>query len=93
MKKCLFIGILIFLTACTVIDNEYKEPKYNYLADHVNIIEQTSNFVIYEYVDVRIDEIAPLAALYCNDEGGRQASLYDIGLWQNNRRRATFICK
>ena len=93
MKKFLFIGLFLLLTACTAIDGGYEEPKYNYLADHVKIIEQTSNFVIYEYVDVRIDEIAPLAALYCNDEGGRQASLYDIGLWQNNRRRATFICK
>ena len=93
MKKFLAIGLFLFLTACSAIGDGYEEPKYNYIADHVKIIEQTSNFVIYEYVDVRVDEIAPLAALHCNDMGGLQASLYDIGLWQNNRRRATFICK
>ncbi len=93
MVKILFGVVCFFLTACSSIMDGYEEPKYNYIADHVRVVEQTSNFVIYEYMDVRIDEIAPVAAIYCNDMGGKQASLYDIGLWRNNRRRATFICK
>ena len=93
MRKFLSCLCVVFLSGCSSVISGYQEPKYNYIADHVRVVEQNSNFVVYEYSNIRVDEIAPVAAIYCNDIGGRQASLYDIGLWQNNRRRATFICK
>lgn len=86
---CFFL--LLFLVGCSSYN--YEEPEYNYIASHVNIVDKASNFVVYEYSNIRVDEIAPVAAIYCKDHGGRQANLYDISLWRNNRRRATFVCK
>lgn len=94
MKKWLFLLCLItFVTGCSLSKDYYEEPPYNHIASHVNVIDKASSFVVYEYFDIRVDEIVPVAAIYCHDQGGKQASLYDITLWQNNRRRATFICK
>ncbi|MCQ2741133.1 MAG: hypothetical protein MJ210_03335 [Alphaproteobacteria bacterium] len=94
MKKFLW-GIVLLLSSCaSVQQKEYVEPSFERLVEHVRIVEKTSNFVIYEYINIRIDEVAPLAALYCNDKAnGRQAELYNIELRPDNRRRATFICK
>ena len=93
MKK-IFLSAILFLSACSSTDLVYEEPEYNRLAEHITIVGKTSNYVIYEYANIRVDEVAPIAAVYCNDKGGgRQASLYDITLHQNNRPRATFVCK
>ncbi|MBQ9235633.1 MAG: hypothetical protein IJ184_04130 [Alphaproteobacteria bacterium] len=91
MKKIFVIVLIAFLLpACA---SKEWEPPYNYLASHINVIGKTSNYVVYEYSDVRIDEVAPIAALYCRDQGGRTAELYDIGLRADHRRRATFMCR
>ena len=71
----------------------YVEPDYNYIADHVVVIEKSSRHVIYEYVNIRVDEIAPVAAIYCANQNGKQASLYNIERRPDNRRRATFVCE
>lgn len=92
MKKFLIIALLLITGACTTAKDD-KLPDYNYLASHVNVIGKTSKYVVYEYADVRVDEIALLAALYCNDQDGKTAELYDIALRTDYRRRATFICK
>ncbi len=93
IKKFLLPVIAIgTLVACATKDNTF-EPPYNYLAAHINVIGKTSNYVVYEYSDVRIDEVAPIAAIYCNEQGGKTAELYDIGLRQDHRRRATFFCR
>ena len=93
--KNLYVALLVlFAQACTSHDTIYwEEPNYNHLASHISVIKKTSNFVTYEYKDVRVDEVAPLAALYCQDQGGKQAALYEITMHQNNSRRATFVCK
>lgn len=94
MKKFLALMSAVLLSACSSTDIYYEEPEYNRLAEHITIVGKTSNYVIYEYSNIRVDEVAPIAAVYCKEKGGgRQASLYDITLHQNNRRRATFICK
>lgn len=93
MKKFLALAFFV-LQGCSSAGVYYEEPEYNRLAEHITIVGKTSNYVIYEYSNIRVDEVAPIAAVYCNDKGGgRQATLYDITLHQNNRRRATFICK
>ena len=86
-----FFAVLL-LNACAS-SSKYEEPDYNYIAAHVRVIDKTSNYVVYEYMNIRVDEVAPVAALYCNDQNGKQASLYNIELRPNNRRRATFACK
>lgn len=93
MKK-IFLSAVLFLSACSSAELAYEEPEYNRLAEHITVVGKTSNYVIYEYSNIRVDEVAPIAAVYCNDKGhGRQATLYNVTLQQNNRRRAIFVCK
>lgn len=52
------------------------------------------NFVMYEYKNVRVDQIWPLAQDYCKTKNeSREAVLRDIILYRNNMRRATFDCQ
>ena len=91
MKKKLFLGVILALSACA--HSESFEPEYNRLAAHINVVGQTSKYVVYEYSDIRIDEVATVAAVYCNEHCGKVAELYDISLTPEHRRRATFICR
>lgn len=51
------------------------------------------NFVVYEYTDVRVDEVASLASAYCFETTGYlKAYLRDIYMYRNHKRRATFDC-
>lgn len=95
MKKFVGVFLLLLISACATEPEKvvWEQPDYNYIAEHTRVVEKTSNFVVYEYKDIRVDEIAPIAALYCQDHGGKQAVLYDITLRPDNARRATFVCK
>ena len=96
INKFTFVcSTMLLLGSCTLFNPEPEniEPDYNYIADHARVVDKTSNYVVYEYMNIRVDEIAPVAALYCNDQGGKQASLYNIELRPNNRRRVVFACK
>ena len=60
-----------------------------------NIVVKTmgDDYVIYEYVNVRVDKVATLAAQYCYETNpGKSAYLRDIYLQKNHKRRATFDC-
>ena len=60
-----------------------------------NIIEKrrTETSVSYEYRDVRIDELSPLAAHYCNQKDQtKTAKLREIVMRENHSRLATFDC-
>ena len=51
------------------------------------------NYVIYEYSDVRVDQVATLASRYCYDKDPRtSAYLRDVYMRKNRKRRATFDC-
>ena len=93
MKKIIF-GAIFILTACQLPERiEYVEPDYNYLADHINVVEKSSSHVVYEYSNVRVDEVAGVAAVYCYENAGKKkALLYNIITRPDNRRRANFIC-
>ena len=91
MKKLVFAS-LFFLTACNGLFG-YEEPDYNYLASHINVVEKSSSHVIYDYSNVRIDEVAGIAAVYCHEKANKtQALLHKIVTRPDNRRHATFIC-
>lgn len=95
MKK-LLTGILVLLAGACTAEPEtmiIEQPEYNRIAAHTRVIAKSPNFVTYEYKDIRIDEIAPIAAIYCQDRGGKQASLYEIITRPDNSRRATFVCQ
>ncbi|MBQ8481420.1 MAG: hypothetical protein IJ532_02660 [Alphaproteobacteria bacterium] len=60
-----------------------------------NIIVKTmgDDYIVYEYSDVRIDKVAPLASRYCYETNpGKKAYLRDIYMHKNHKRRATFDC-
>ena len=93
MKKLIF-GALFLLGACRMFGfAEYNEPDYNYLASHINVVEKSSGHVIYDYSNVRIDEVAGIAAVYCHEKAHKkQALLHKIITRPDNRRHATFVC-
>ena len=60
-----------------------------------NIVAKTmgEDYVIYEYSDVKIEDVATLAYHYCQDTNpGKKAYLRDIYMTKNHKRRATFDC-
>ncbi len=89
-KTCLALLTLLLLSGCA---SDAFSPDYNYITQRVTIADKSSRHVVYEYSDIRVDEIVPVASIYCYENGGYQAELRDITLWHNNRRRATFICQ
>ena len=97
MKKLIFTA-LFFLAAChSFVDHQeqekYQYPNYNYLASNVNVVEKSSSHVIYDYSNVRIDEVSGIASVYCHEKAGKkQALLHKIITRPDNRRHATFIC-
>lgn len=72
-------------------------PKYNSDVERLrqNIVMKAGddNYVVYEYSDVRIDDVASLASAYCYEYStGKKAYLRDIYMYRNHKRRATFDC-
>ena len=98
MKTVWSIVLVLAVAACASWNSPeqliaYEQLDYNYIARHTRVVKKSPLFVTYEYKNIRVDEIAPVAAQYCMDQGHRQASLYEITLHPNNARRATFVCK
>ena len=49
--------------------------------------------ITYQYKNVRVDEISPLASLYCADVAhGMSPYLREVNLYHNGFMRATFDC-
>lgn len=92
MKKIIFSVFALLLIASCVIREKFK-PDFNKYVDNVIVISATRDSVVYEYTNVRVDELAMLAALYCQDQGNQKASLLEITLQKNNARRAAFMCE
>ena len=60
-----------------------------------NIVVKTmgEDYIVYEYSNVRIDKVAPLASRFCYETNpGKKAYLRDIYMHKNHKRRATFDC-
>ncbi len=68
------------------------DSAYDRFLDNVVIKARSENYVTYEYKDVRVDELAPLASRYCLENGNRTAVLRSVILHKNYARRATFDC-
>lgn len=97
MKNLAFLLSLSVLSACSLwssgSQNGVPEPDYARFVNNVTIVSQSSTHVTYEYKNIRVDELAVLAALYCNDQTSKQAYLDKIVLQPDHARRAVFICK
>lgn len=62
-------------------------------ANDVFVVEEGSDFVIYQYKSVRVDEVSPLASLYCADMSfGTSPYLREVNMYHNGFMRATFDC-
>ena len=68
------------------------DSAYDRFLDNVIIKSKSANHVTYEYKDVRVDELAPLASRYCEEHGNRTAVLRSVVLYKNYARHATFDC-
>src|SRR5574344_1937026 len=98
MKKMLMLSLLL-LCACAhphqpVVEPEPAEPAvdYNHLAGNVSIKEKTAEYIVYQYQNVRIDEVAGVAAIYCHTQSGKKAYLREVLLHKNHTRFAVFDC-
>ena len=95
----LSVLVVACLSACSTFNQTAPKVSESYYQDdaeryrqNVAVKAQTESFVTYEYKDIRIDELAPLAADYCYNMSGKQAYLREVILYRNNLRRATFDC-
>ncbi len=104
IKKLLSGTAVIMLCACSYFSemtDSSSEPQAPVLTDadyadyakNVTVAAQGENFVVYEYKNIRVDDLAILAALYCKDHNSLQAYLDNITLYHNNARRAKFLCR
>lgn len=100
MKKVLMLCLLaLACVSCqSNIDENTGEPVYSSDAERFrrNIATKAmgEDYVVYEYMDVRIDDVATLASAYCFEmtDGVKKAYLRDIYMYKNHKRRATFDC-
>lgn len=100
MKKILALCLLVLVcVSCqSNIDENTGEPIYSSDAERFrrNIATKAmgDDYVVYEYTDVRIDDVATLASAYCFEMTGgeKKAYLRDIYMYKNHKRRATFDC-
>lgn len=73
-------------------DVKVNASDYESFSRRVAVKAKSDNFVTYEYRDIRVDELMPLAAHYCNEHGNRTAILRKINLYHGYYRRVTFDC-
>lgn len=96
MKKFLFLATAVLAISACTSSNEYRteneEDVYEHFVNNISIKEKGRYSITYEYKDVRVDDIAVLAAKYCNETYSTQAHLKSINLHKNNYRLATFHC-
>lgn len=101
-KTLLILPVVLCVTlACVQKNKQIVVREENYISEEQkahyreNIVEKRrgENYVSYEYQNVRIDEIARLAAYYCAQKGeDKQAHLREIVMRENHSRLATFDC-
>ena len=62
-------------------------------ANDVFVVGEGADFVSYQYKNVRVDEISPLASMYCADIAyGGSPYLREVSMYHNGFMRATFDC-
>ena len=62
-------------------------------ANDVFVVGEGADFVTYQYKNVRVDEISPLASMYCADIAyGGSPYLREVSMYHNGFMRDTFDC-
>ena len=102
MRKNFLLGLVLsMLCSCSYFSDRLggqeapvlTDADYADYAKNVTVAAQGDNFVVYEYKNIRVDDLAVLAALYCNDHNSTRAYIDNITLYHNNARRAKFMCR
>lgn len=101
LNACTTKYILMDENGNPVDENYYTEKTLNesnisekvLTANDVFVVNEGDNFVTYQYTNVRVDEISPLASLYCADVAvGASPYLREVNMYHNGFMRATFDC-
>lgn len=72
---------------------QYQDGERPITANDVFVVGEGNDFVTYQYKNVRVDEISPLAVLYCADVAfGASPYLREVSMYHNGFMRATFDC-
>ena len=72
---------------------EYINDVSEISSNDVFVVGEGADFVTYQYKNVRVDEISPLASMYCVDATyGSSPYLREVSLYHNGFMRATFDC-
>ena len=80
-------------TVATALNDEDRISEEKISANDVFVVKEGSDFVTYQYKNVRVDEISPLASLYCSDVAyGGSPYLREVSMYHNGFMRATFDC-
>ena len=76
------------------VEDEFVENEGSLIsANDVFVVGEGQDFVIYQYKNVRVDEVSPLASMYCADVSlGGSPYLREVSLYHNGFMRATFDC-
>lgn len=104
MKKVLILSLAILLSACSIssekgdytpVDPEAtsSDETLDRFIRNAFVKEKGDHFIVYEYKEIRVDELAGLAARYCVDTFNKPAHLKSIRLHKNHSRLATFYCE
>lgn len=75
---------------------QVSESTISETPQHVGVATKArgEDYVTYEYSNVRVDALLPMAQKYCVQKNETwQAVLQEILLYRNNMRRATFVCR
>ena len=89
------IGVEAVTESAPVEYVSYKTvtPSDSFYRSNITVKAMGKDYVIYEYSDVKIEEVATLASHYCYETNpGKNAYLRDIYMHKNHTRRATFDC-
>ena len=99
-RNVFFILMLLGLAGCSHTSffeeqkfEELSSAEYSDFAKNVIVVKQTEDSVEYEYKNIRVDDMAVLAAIYCHEHNHKKAYLDTIQLYHNNSRRARFVCR
>jgi hypothetical protein len=77
----------------SVSSNSYTASERAISANDVFVVSEGEDYVTYQYKNVRVDEISPLASLYCADaEVSSSPYLREVNMYHNGFMRATFDC-
>ncbi len=99
LNACTTKYVLMDEEANPVEDKEYTQGGGNFqseeeiTANDVFVVGEGADFVTYQYKNVRVDEISPLASMYCADVAyGGSPYLREVSMYHNGFMRATFDC-